>query len=578
MRARTLGVLVGLAALGPAASALAAGDAIMPLGEVQPGMKCTGYSVFRAQQVEPFDVEILDVVGVAANAQPEPRLLVRVSGERVDVTGVGPGFSGSPVYCPGTDGTLRNAGAISETIGDFGGKTVLATPIEQILGTPVQAPAPAPGPAARRRDAALLTRARPMSSPITVGGLSAPLMRGLTRAARARDLALIAAPPVPADSAPVLPFTPGSAVSVGLASGDVSVAAVGTVAYVDGPDVWAFGHSFDGAGARSLLLQDAYVSTIVNNPLQASDFGGTYKFAGPVHDVGTVTSDGFSAVAGRTGALPPQTRVRVHAEDADRDTETDTEVDVPDETDVGNPTGFSALGFVGPIAVSQGATGVMGSAPQRLAGRMCLQVVLRERQEPLRFCNRYVSDGTTPGDGFGANPLALSAGTDASFALSLLDTYKGRPLHVTEMSARIRQTRAQRQAYLRKVTLPRRVRRGNTVGGTLVVQVVRGPKRTIRFRWRVPPSLPIGRRKLRLRGAEPDSGGGFFDEIIIDLGGEDFSDSEGPRSLSQLEDAFKTIGHYDGIRLKSGLRFYRDPVLRIGGRATTTIVVRKGRG
>ena len=71
-----------------------------------------------------------------ASANDGPRILIRVSGEAVDRTGVGPGFSGSPVYSQAG----RNAGAISEAIGEYNGKTVLATPIEEILSNPPDAP------------------------------------------------------------------------------------------------------------------------------------------------------------------------------------------------------------------------------------------------------------------------------------------------------------------------------------------------------------------------------------------------------------------------------------------------------
>src|SRR3712207_2570175 len=117
MRGRILLVTVLAAALLPAGPA-AAGDPIMPLGEVRPGMQCTGYSVFRGTAVEPFGVEILDVVGQNVSGGTATRILVRVSGGKVEATGVGPGFSGSPIYCPRADGTAANAGAISETIGE----------------------------------------------------------------------------------------------------------------------------------------------------------------------------------------------------------------------------------------------------------------------------------------------------------------------------------------------------------------------------------------------------------------------------------------------------------------------------
>src|SRR4051812_49638984 len=148
---RRIVALTAAALLGFAAQAAAQGDPIMPLSEVQQGMKCKGYSVVRGTAIDSFDVEIMDVVGGDEGA----RLLVKVSGPAVDETGVGAGFSGSPVYCPGSDGTMKNAGAISETIGDYGGKTVLATPIELILATPVDAPPPNPkAQTTARRDSA----------------------------------------------------------------------------------------------------------------------------------------------------------------------------------------------------------------------------------------------------------------------------------------------------------------------------------------------------------------------------------------------------------------------------------------
>src|SRR4051794_1209400 len=98
MRARTLAATVA-ALLLPATPALA-GDPIMPLDQVHSGMRCTGYSVVRGTDIASFDVEIIDVIDGDASGEG-PRLLVRVSGPAVDETGIGPGFSGSPIYCSG---------------------------------------------------------------------------------------------------------------------------------------------------------------------------------------------------------------------------------------------------------------------------------------------------------------------------------------------------------------------------------------------------------------------------------------------------------------------------------------------
>ena len=577
--------LLGL--LGTAAPAVA-GDPIMPLGEVRPGMQCTGYSVIRGTEVTSFDVEVLDIVG----GEEGVRILVRVSGPAVDETGVGAGFSGSPVYCPGSDGQRKNAGAISETIGDYGGKTVLATPIEQILATPVDAPAPRPatnstartssafGGGARYRWApGLLRDARRMASPVTIRGLRRDVFNGLAAAGRRAGMTLVEAPPLAraAQAAPQ-PFRPGSAVGAGMSSGAISVGAIGTVSYTDGPNVWAFGHAFDGSGARSLLLQDAYVAAVVNNPVQLPDSGGTYKYAGAVNDVGTFTNDSFAAVAGRVGPLPTTIPVHVYAKDDDTGRETTTAVRVVDETDVANPSGSSALAFAAPLAVTQGATSVMDSTPLRIAGEMCANVTFRERKRIVRICNRYVSDGTgalSPG----GNLVALNAGNDLAELIALVDAYRPRALHITTIGVRISATRAQRQAFARKLILPRRVRRGEVVRARLVVQVVRGPRRTIRFNMRIPRSLKPGLREIELRGKGPDSADDLFGELVITLdeGGEE-TNPEGPRNLPQLVREIRKLERYDGLTLgrrRSGKRIYRDSELRIGGRVRATVNVRR---
>src|SRR5204862_714007 len=102
MRARLLAATVA-ALLLPAAPA-SAGDPIMPLSQLHSGMRCTGYSVIRGTEISSFDVEIEDVIDGDATGEG-PRLLIRVSGPAVDSTGIGPGFSGSPIYCRDDQGT-----------------------------------------------------------------------------------------------------------------------------------------------------------------------------------------------------------------------------------------------------------------------------------------------------------------------------------------------------------------------------------------------------------------------------------------------------------------------------------------
>src|SRR3954468_15151852 len=125
MRLVRLAAAIAVAALFvPAAPALAAGDPTMPLWQVSAGMKCTGYSVIHGTDISSFDVDVLEVTGGEASVGPGA-ILVSVSGPAVDGTGIGPGFSGSPIYCPDGAGTNRVIGAISESVVEYGAKVAL---------------------------------------------------------------------------------------------------------------------------------------------------------------------------------------------------------------------------------------------------------------------------------------------------------------------------------------------------------------------------------------------------------------------------------------------------------------------
>ena len=581
MRARLLAAATAAALLLPASTA-AAGDPIMALGDVRAGMQCTGYSVVKGTAISSFDVEVLDVIDGDPSSDG-PRILVEASGPAVDATGIGPGFSGSPIYCPDASGVRRNIGAISTSIGEYGGKVVLATPIQAILANPASPPVArgaSDGRPASPRAAAAIRRlqrvgAKPLLSPLTVSGVSPQLGRAIEAAGKRVGRPIIAVPAGPLGSFPVQQLRPGSAVSVGYTSGDLRVGAIGTVAYTDGPDVWAFGHSFESAGARSLLLQDAYVFHVVKEP-NAAFTGGSYKLAVAGHDVGTLTNDAFSAVVGTIGRLPSMTRVTATGTDRDTGMTKSVETGIADETDIDNPTGYSALSSFGPLAIAQAAGGSMRSAPGRLTGRMCLRLTLAERpRRPARFCNRYLSSSLfDPLSGPLGNPIAFSAAMDSLFAFSLIDTYEGRPPHVASVKADVDIQRGERLAFLRRVKAPRRVKPGRRVKLKVTMQRVRGGTFTRRYRVRIPRGLKPGRKVLRLDGfreGAPDE-----DLLAILFGSGAPAEARGPTNLTELIAAISALGRWDGVELRLGRaekRAFRENDLVITGRAKTVVKV-----
>lgn len=557
-------LLAALAAALVSPAAARAADPILPLSEVQPGMWCTGLSVVRGLEISSFGVEILDVVDRERAAAA--RILVRVSGPAIDRTGLGPGFSGSPILCTGADGVARNIGAISETIGEYGGLTALATPIEAILAQP-SAP-----PAGTRS----VIGARSLAGPLTIAGLRPSLARAVVRAARRTGRTLIASPAGTRAAFAPQPLVPGSSVSVGLTAGDIAIGAIGTVAYTDGPGVWIFGHEMDGAGRRSLFLQDAWIHTVVNNPVAGQDLA-TYKLGSPGNDLGTITSDGPNGVVGALGAPPSSFPLRVTAKDLDSGKLHSAVTHIAEEADVGQPTGASPLSITAAAAAAEAAASILDGSPARQSGELCVKVTLRELRAPLRVCNSYAIDGSTQ------NSLAGPAGSDVAAAVAILEGYRFGTLHPTAFEVGIRVRRGLRQAFLTGVRAPRVVRRGSTITLRLALRRTGTGKRSTRtVRMRVPVDTPAGLRTLRLIGTPADAGGDPSQEGggEISLSFEDEEggpDDGGPQSLAEIREAFLSLGRYDGVVARLAgeeRRLLLDPRLRISGEARVQLRIR----
>ena len=525
-----LALATGLLATAAAVPAPAtAADPTMPLADVRAGMRCTSLSVVRGTTISEFDAEVIDVVrGEPSGAGP--RILIRVSGPAIDATGIGPGFSGSPVICPDRNGARRNAGAISESVGEYGNKLALVTPIEFMLGQGPRAPRSA------RRAPALMRSARPIATPLTISGLSSVVRSHVLRAAQRARRPVLAAPSKPFTGYPVQNLRPGAAVAASLSSGDVSISAIGTVTYRDGPSVWGFGHSFEGFGRRALLLQDAYVFSVIGNPA-GTDGGFTYKLAAPGHIVGALTNDNINAIVGRVGPPPRTVALRTTVLDTDRDRSVTVRSQATDERelDLG-----SSLSLVGSIELGEAIIGAMESSPIRLTSSMCVRIDIRERRRPLGFCNDYF-DGDSPFE-------------DLSTAFVLLDAFKyGR---ITPVSARVRMRvrRGVEEALMLRARAPRTVRQGQRIRIRIALRRRRGGFERLSVPYRVPLSTRPGRRTLTLRGTVPFALLQGFEQSIEDLlgggvgGGLADEDLVGPRSVETVARAIAGLKRRYGLR------------------------------
>lgn len=555
-----------------AAAGASARDPIVPLSDVQRGMRCTARTVVHGTAIESFDVEVLDVVAQVSGA--DPRILVRVSGPAVAASGIAQGFSGSPVYCPDRSGAIGNAGAISATVGQYGNDVGLVTPIESMLNLPVRPPSGV------RRAPALLRAARPLAAPLVVSGLSPSLGKLLERTARRNGRAVVAGPAGPLATFPPQQLVPGASMAVALSSGAVAASAVGTVTYRDGTTVYGFGHPFESAGRRALLLQDAYVFDVVDNPF-VTDQVTSYKLAAPGHTVGTLTNDAPAGVVGTVGAAPRTVPLTVRVRDLDTSETIVQRTDLVDEVDLGDPDGQGALAAIASLAVAQAVTTAFDGAPAQETGSLCLTARVRERRRPLRFCNRYVVEGMLQPDL--PIPLALTMGTDVTSALDRVANARFKALHLTSIEAEARIERGLRLATIRSARVtPRRVKPGQKVRVELRVRLLRGPLRTLRFTTRIPRDAPLGPRTLQF-GGTPVEDAALPSNDALSLLLELFSvggGGSGAQTMRQVVRGFERTARYDGVRARIGRkiwRAYRSPRVRIDGGARVDVIVADAR-
>jgi hypothetical protein len=319
-------VLAALFAFLLAASSVLAQSPIMPLDQVKAGQKGKGRTVFEDNKIEEFDADIL---GVLANTSPKRSVIIaRLRGKPLETTGVIAGMSGSPVYI---DGKIIGAVAFSFPFA----KEAIAgiTPIGEMLAIPDE-PKPAGGPGSEglipftaslslerlleiRKDAFPVREGfvaygqafAPLRVPLVFSGFSsraieaaspfftrlgfAPMKGGASGAGgagggQASEKTL----------APDLTLREGDPVTVQLVAGDLDLSAVGTVTYVDGNKVLAFGHPLYNIGPVDYGMAKARIITVVPT------LDNSFKLAVTGAPVGAFTQDRAAGSRGELGRLP----------------------------------------------------------------------------------------------------------------------------------------------------------------------------------------------------------------------------------------------------------------------------------
>jgi hypothetical protein len=303
--------LVGLLLLSFSFAADTTQPKILPVDQIQPGMKGVAYTVFEGTKPEPMDLEVLGVLK-NANGPKSDLILVRLKGKKPEYTGVVAGMSGSPVYI---DGKL--VGALSYRIGQFSKEPIAGvTPIAQMLeineldktmpadaslgngATKNQASKTSVGASADspiNNYANLLT---PIEAPLVFSGFSEDALRMFSpQFASAGVIPMLGAGSASNEKQPE-PIEPGSSVSAILVRGDMDIAATCTVTYYDADRLLACGHPLMQFGQVQMPMTKSRVVATLPSPMNA------FKIINTTEPIGSFVQDRKTGILGRFNQTP----------------------------------------------------------------------------------------------------------------------------------------------------------------------------------------------------------------------------------------------------------------------------------
>ena len=386
--------------------------------DIRPGMKGIGKTCYQGSKPEEFQVEIL---GVLRGLNPgSDAVLARLSGGPLAQVGIFEGMSGSPVFI---DGKLLGAVAFSfpfakEAIGGItpitqmvdafaegldsttpGAKVILKKSLLWRYRLPERdGPASLPGPAVTALDAGLQPALspfmghslQPIATPLSLGGLSAESLRmfapqfralgfSVLQGTGAATLQSMGGKPKSPPASDGAPLEPGSNLVVPLVSGDLDVSAGGTVTYINGKKLYAFGHPLFNLGFSQLPMYKGRAITVFPS-LQSS-----FKILEPTELAGTLRQDRGLGVYGLLGETPITIPMRVRVTTA-RGSKKAFHYEVARDRYL-TPLLIN-LTLFNSITATERAAGV---STLKVKGRIALK-----GEEPILIENRFSSESSSP--------------------------------------------------------------------------------------------------------------------------------------------------------------------------------------
>ena len=438
--------------------------------DVKAGLEGTAVTAGVGNVLERFGVKVLETLRDGSL----PLVLVRTSGAFLDGTGgVGQGFSGSPVYIGD-----KLLGAISGGFPNGDGRLALVTPIEFMRRALPSATALLEVLPHSLTKLCIAEQgcAAPLSTPLSVSGLSGRAMTALQIGLEARGLPFTVSPLQGAQSAPprvgAYRLEPGAPIAAQLVTGDVNIGAVGAVTSVEGNRVLAFGHPVFGDSRVRSLMQGAYIVGFV--PSRTVPF----KIAEPLGaPLGTFISDrpyGLGGLTGTPATLPLEVSLKRGA------STTVTKVN---------------LAAVPDIAATLALATTLGALDDALEGNAPGNAKLMWR---LEFTDRAA---LTYGDRLAdADDIATPVSRRAALLLALITENPYAAVNLKKLSLALEVAPYSALRIIKADSEKKSLKAGESTTLNLRLQPYRGTSLQRRVAFRVPADAQVGPLKLRVRG------------------------------------------------------------------------------
>jgi len=501
---------------------------IMPVSQVKIGMKGYGLTVFKGTKIEKFQFEVLGVLKKVNTGKD--LILVKLSGGPITERGANiiQGMSGSPCFING-----KMVGAVAygnsypkEPIG-------MLTPIEDMLESldpnlPSKPSSISTGASAEIApvtiNGATYNRLeiknpswngtppngtlimKPLMTPMMVSGMNARGIAKLAEILEPLGISVMASPggkPDPTMQSP--PMTPGAALAVSLATGDIDITGTGTLTYRRGNKIVAFGHPMSGVGPIDLPMSSAYIFDVFPG------INVSFKISSPIKPVGHTFQDRPWSVGGELGKPAKMIPVTIYIDDVAIARKKTLHINVAN-----HPLYTRRLiGLVAAQAIAD-SHGVLDDTMATVRTEVEADEVGKIIRENIVFDPVYIEDSATE---------------DLAGIVNILCNNRFHPVNIKSVTLSVKIESGRQTANIERIFVDKlKYEPGDTVNLGVELKPYKGDKIFKTIQIKVPKDAPDGKFTLQVRGGAAAATSAPTGIIII--GGQPGQQPGGPSTSS----------------------------------------------